>query len=160
MGQAVSDQGRRHYKCRKGDDLTSTAGGHDVSVAHLLNPGYNRTMKMPLAIITLLACPSLVMAGNFAECLLDKLPGVQNDATAYAAAQLCTSKYPERYDSIEQGSGRGLFSYESGAECALDKGADTLSSSAAGQIRVACNRLYNKQCSNLASEFGLNCQSN
>ena len=108
----------------------------------------------------LLACPSLAMAGNFAECLLDKLPGVQNDATAYAAAQLCTSKHPERYDSIAQGSGRGLFSYESGAECALDKGADTLSSSAAGQIRVACNRLYNKQCSNLASEFGLNCQPN
>lgn len=117
-------------------------------------------MKKLIAITVLLACPSVAMAGNYATCLLDKLPGVQNDATAYAAAQLCTSKYPERYDSIEQGSGRGLFSYESGAECALDKGADTLSSSAAGQIRVACNRLYNKQCSNLASEFGLNCQTN
>lgn len=117
-------------------------------------------MKIPLAIIALLACPSLAIADNFAKCLLDKLPGVQNDATAYAAAQLCTSKHPERYDSIAQGSGRGFFSYESGAECALDKGADTLSSSAAGQIRVACNRLYNKQCSNLADEFGLNCQSN
>lgn len=117
-------------------------------------------MKMHLATLTLLVVPSLAMADNFAECLLDKLPGVQNDATAYAAAQLCNSKYPERYDSITQGSGRGLFSYESGAECALDKGADTLSSSAAGQIRVACNRLYNKQCSNLAAEFGLDCQSN
>lgn len=117
-------------------------------------------MKKHLAIIALLACPTLVMADNFAECLLEKLPGVQNDATAYAAAQLCASKYPERYNSIEQGAGRDFFSYESGAECTLDKGADTLSSSAAGQIRVACNRLYNKQCSNLAAEFGLDCQSN
>lgn len=102
-------------------------------------------MNRALTLITLLVCPTIAMASNFAECLLDNLPGVQNDATAYAAAQLCTSKYPERYDSIEQGSGRGFFSYESGAECALDKGADTQSSSAAGQIRVACNRLYNPQ---------------
>ena len=114
---------------------------------------------LPFAALLLSLC-STANAANYATCLLDKLPGVQNDATAYAAAQLCTSKHPERYDSIAQGSGRGLFSYESGAECALDKGADTLSSSAAGQIRVACNRLYNKQCSNLASEFGLNCQPN
>ncbi|MGY8832608.1 MAG: hypothetical protein ACKVIS_24370 [Pseudomonadales bacterium] len=111
-------------------------------------------MKKHLAIIALLACPSMAMADNFAECLLAKLPSVQNDATAYAAAQLCTSKYPERYDSIAQGSGRGFFSYESGAECALDKGADTQSNSAAGQIRVACNRLYDKP-KDLLDEFGL-----
>ena len=101
-------------------------------------------MKKHLAIITLLVCPSMAMADNFAECLLDKLPGVQNDATAYAAAQLCAAKYPERYESIAQGAGRGFFSYESGAECALAKGAETRSNSAAGQIRVACNRLYNE----------------
>ncbi|WP_339731370.1 hypothetical protein [uncultured Pseudomonas sp.] len=34
-------------------------------------------MKNHLAIIILLACPPLAMADNFAECLLDKLPGVR-----------------------------------------------------------------------------------
>lgn len=144
MGQAVSDQGRRHYKCRKGDDLTSTAGGHDVSVAHLLNPGYNRTMKMPLAIITLLACPSVAMAGNYATCLLDALPGLQNDNAATAAWNLCNSRYPGGLDSVTKGSGRGFFGYDSGAECALEESGQTRSNTAAYQIRLACDRLFNE----------------
>ncbi|CAN7524621.1 hypothetical protein LJR071_003567 [Pseudomonas sp. LjRoot71] len=101
-------------------------------------------MKKHLAIIALLACPSLAMANNYAECLLSALPGVHNDTTAYAAAKVCRAEYPDGYDSIAQGSGRGLFSYKSGAECALDKAAKTQSNTAAGMMRVACNRLYNE----------------
>lgn len=99
-------------------------------------------MKKHFAIIALLACPSLVMADNFAECLLDKLPGLQNDNAAYAAVQVCDAKYPGRFDSIPQGDGRGVFSFDSGAECALEKSGSTRSRVAAFQIRHACNRLY------------------
>lgn len=118
---------------------------------------YNASMKKLIITTALLSFSCLAQAGNFATCLLDELPGVQNNNAAGAAYQVCSARYPERYDGVEQGSGRGFFGYESGAECALKKARDTHSQSAAGMIRVACNRLYNKQCSALATEFGLNC---
>ncbi|MDG9927402.1 MULTISPECIES: hypothetical protein [unclassified Pseudomonas] len=114
-----------------------------------------------LLVAALLTFPVLAQAGNFATCLLDELPGVQNNNTAAAAYQVCSAKYPERYSGVEQGSGRGLFNYDSGAECALKEARDTPSQNAAGMIRDACNRLYNvpkKACSALAQEFGLACQ--
>jgi hypothetical protein len=96
----------------------------------------------------------LAIADNFAECLLDKLPGVQNNNSAGAAYQVCSARYPERYAGVEQGSGRGFFGFDSGAECALKKARNTHSQNAAGMIRVACNRLYDKP-KTIAEEFGL-----
>lgn len=116
-------------------------------------------MRRIIAAHLMLLASAPVFAGNFATCLLDELPGTQNDNTAGAAYQVCSAKYPEKYNGVEQGSGRGLLGYDSGAECAVDKAKDTRSQNAAGMIRVACNRLYDKQCSALAQEFGLNCQS-
>lgn len=104
---------------------------------------YNASMKKLIATTAMILCPALAQAENFATCLLDELPGVQNNNSAGAAYQVCSGRYPERYTSVEQGSGRGLLGYESGAECALDKARDTRSNDAAGMIRVACNRLYN-----------------
>ncbi|MDH1012319.1 hypothetical protein N5C80_26605 [Pseudomonas nicosulfuronedens] len=117
------------------------------------------TVKTHLFLAAALLSPTLAMAGNFATCLLDELPGTQNDNTAGAAAQVCGSKYPARYSGVEQGSGRGFFAYESGAECALDKAKDTRSQTAAGMIRVACNRLYDDKKPDLCKEFSLNCDS-
>lgn len=161
MGQAVSDQGRRHYKCRKGDDLTSTAGGHDVSVAHLLNPGYNRTMKMRLAIIALLACPSVAMAENYATCLLDALPDVQNNRAAQAAVQLCEKNHPEQFKNIEYGSSKGfLASYDTPLECFQDKAKSVQSDAAINLIGRACTILYGEAPKpakepDLFDEFGI-----
>lgn len=101
-------------------------------------------MKKHLAIIALLACPSLAMADNYATCLLDKLPGIQNDNAATAAWNLCGTRHPGGLESVDAGSGRGLFSYESGAECALEESGQTRSNTAAYQIRLACDRLYNE----------------
>lgn len=92
----------------------------------------------------LLALPATAFAGNFAECILDKMPGVQNDSAAAAAFQVCNARYPERYRGVTQGEGRGLWGYDSGAECALAKSKDTLSGNGAGMIRMACNALYNQ----------------
>jgi hypothetical protein len=101
-------------------------------------------MRKLLLLIAFSLTPFAAMAGNFATCLLDELPGTQNDNAAGAAYQVCSGKYPARYDGVAQGSGRGFFGYDSGAECALAKAKDTRSNRASGMIRVACNRLYNK----------------
>ncbi|MFK8398184.1 hypothetical protein M2D07_006695 [Pseudomonas sp. BGr12] len=101
-------------------------------------------MKKLAIILITIPLSTLASASDFATCLLDELPGAQNDNVAYAAAQVCGSKFPARYDGVAQGSGRGFFGYDSGAECALAKSKDTRSSRAAGMIRVACNKLYDK----------------
>ena len=81
-------------------------------------------------------------AANFATCLLDKLPGVQNDVAAQAVFQVCSVQHPGAFDMIKQGSGRSLFSYSTGADCTIKKAGETRSNRAAGLIRVACRRLY------------------
>jgi len=43
---------------------------------------YKTGMKAAVLLIALI--PSIAAAGNFATCLLDKLPGVQNDVAAQA----------------------------------------------------------------------------
>ncbi len=112
----------------------------------------NSLKLVPLVVF--LACPLYASASNYATCLLDKLPGLENDNAAYAAVQVCTGNYPKRFDPIPQGSGRGFFGYDSGAECALDKSGDTRSQTASYQIRVACNRLYDEP-GDLFDEFGI-----
>lgn len=107
--------------------------------------------KLLAASLALIASPAL--AGNYATCLLEKLPGVQNDSAARAAMQLCYSKHPQRYLPIPQGDGRGFFTYDSGAECTLDKSASTISRLAAQQIHVACNRLYDAPAAGLFDDL-------
>lgn len=114
-------------------------------------------MTKHFTIVALLAFSGLAQAGNYATCLLDKLPGLQNDQAAAAAIQVCSSQHPGGMEQIAQGEKRGVFGYESGAECALKNAGETRSSTAAYQIRLACDRLYDKQCSPLAKEFGLSC---
>ena len=85
-----------------------------------------------------------VFAGNYATCLLDKAPGLQNDAAAQAAINFCMKEYPSGVNSVARGSGRGWFSYKSGSECALKKAADTHSQLAGRAIFLACNLLYDE----------------
>lgn len=86
---------------------------------------------------------SSVAAGNFATCVLDLMPSSQNNAATYAVTQVCRQKYPDIYKGIAQGSGRGLFGYDSGAECTIKKAAETPNQNAGFAIRRACNCLYN-----------------
>lgn len=119
-------------------------GKRPAWIARQLSWGYNARMKKLIITAALLSLSGLTQAENFATCLLDELPGVQNNSAARAAYQVCSAKYPERYDGVEQGSGRGFLGYDSGAECALKKARDTRSQDIAVMIRVACNRLYDK----------------
>lgn len=88
--------------------------------------------------------PTQALAGNFATCLLDKLPSLQNDIAAQAVYQHCEGMYPTGLPAVKQGSGRGLFSFNSGAECTAKKAGETRSVRAAALIGVACRRLYDE----------------
>ncbi|WP_220816103.1 hypothetical protein [Pseudomonas paralcaligenes] len=102
-------------------------------------------MKIPLIATTLLVFSSLAQAGNYATCLLDKLPGVQNQGATVSAVRVCQSEYPGGLAKVEQGAGRGLFaSYDSGDECTFEKAKDTRFPGAVRIISEACMRLYNK----------------
>lgn len=81
-------------------------------------------------------------AGNFATCILDRMPGTQNDAVMRAVFQICSQKYPGRFEFIPQGQGRGWFGYDSGVECAAKEAAKTPNNRAANLISIACRRLY------------------
>lgn len=96
-----------------------------------------------LALAALLV-PAAASAGNFAECILERVPGLENNHAANAAHQVCIAKYPGGLPSVKQGVGRGFFSYDSGAECTLKKAADTRSDRAAQLISLACRRLYDE----------------
>ncbi|MFV3385387.1 hypothetical protein ACNFCJ_08030 [Pseudomonas sp. NY15364] len=102
-------------------------------------------MTKHFTIVALLAFSGLAQAGNYATCLLDKLPGVQNHGASVSAVRVCQSKYPGGLAGVEQGAGRGLFaSYDSGDECTYDKAKDTRYTGAVRVMAEACMRLYNK----------------
>lgn len=94
------------------------------------------------ALLPALLIPTLAAASNYAECILKVVPGVQNDPAAYAAHQVCLSKFPGGIQAVKQGSGRGFFAYDSGAECTLKKAGDTRSQSGAAMISASCRKLY------------------
>jgi hypothetical protein len=89
--------------------------------------------------------PDGKIAGKNAACLLDNLPGTENDIAAYSIRDTCFNKYPSEFYYAAQGSGRGVFGYKSGDECTGKKAAKTHSKAAAKMIRYACNILYNKE---------------
>lgn len=86
-------------------------------------------------------------AGNYAECLLDKLPGTSSSIATVATINACAKKYPDRLDGVKYGAGLSLFGfgYSSPDECAADKAKNTPNNQAAAQIMQACIRLYTKE---------------
>ena len=98
-----------------------------------------------LIVALFIAAPhSPAFAADYATCLLKNLPGLQNEAAARAAIQLCLEEHPLGINGVEQGSGRGVFGYESGAKCAMKKAASTRSQVAGNGIYMACRLLYDE----------------
>lgn len=82
-------------------------------------------------------------AGNYATCLLDKLPGVENQAATSSAVQMCQTDYPGGLTNVPQGDELGFFaSYRSGDECTLEESKGTRFVPAVQLIRSACHKLY------------------
>lgn len=100
-------------------------------------------MTKHFTIVALLAFSGLAQAGNYATCLLDKLPGVQNQAATSAAIRMCQTDHPGGMVKVPQGDSRGFFaSFRSGSECTLEKSKDTRFVPATQLISSACHRLY------------------
>lgn len=99
---------------------------------------------LTLALIFLAATPA-AFAGNFAECLLDKLPGVRSNQATTASLRLCLSQYPGKFESVPQGVGRGLFAkYSSGDECTVELAKEVTDRQAGVLIAKSCRRLYDE----------------
>lgn len=93
-------------------------------------------------LLSTLAAPAL--AANMATCLLDKLPGTQNDVAAQAVFQVCSAEHPGGIQAVPQGDGRGMLGFKSGPECTAKKAGDTRSTRAAELIGMACRKLYDE----------------
>ena len=77
---------------------------------------------------------------NFHECILERLPGVQNDLAAIAETNQCRQEFPD-FTPPEKAS--HLFTGpETVDECLRKYAHDTPSNYAANQIRDACFQLY------------------
>ncbi len=97
--------------------------------------------RMIIAALLCLVAAPVMAADNFAECIIAKMPGVQNDIAANAVFQVCQSNNPTGFVSVQQGAGMGLFS-PSSAECVAKNASDTKSYRAAYLIGIACRKLY------------------
>lgn len=97
---------------------------------------------MKHAITLLLISLSFGAHANFAECILEKMPGSVNDAVTNAAHSTCAADYPARFFDIEQGSGLGIFDHSDANACVLKSAKNTPSNRASYQIAAACRCLY------------------
>lgn len=95
-------------------------------------------------LVVCLAAAAPALAANMATCLLDKLPGTQNDVAAQAVFQVCSAEHPGGIQAVPQGDGRGMLGFKSGPECTAKKAGDTRSTRAAELIGMACRRLYDE----------------
>ena len=95
-----------------------------------------------LVALLLAAVTAPAFAANYAACILDQMPSVANDVAAHAVHQVCLRENPEGLNAVEQGSGRGFFSFDSGAECTAKKAGEVRSNQAARMIGISCRKLY------------------
>jgi hypothetical protein len=102
--------------------------------------------KMKLATITVSAIfiVAEAHAGNYAECILDKMPGTSNAPAAFAVSKSCTTEYAGQYGTVERGSGLGLFGFKDPEACIIKRSRDTAQPNAAFMIAAACRCLYGK----------------
>jgi hypothetical protein len=101
-----------------------------------------RTYVHKATLLCVLFISPIAWAGNFAECILSKMPGSANAATSGAVYQTCSQDFPDRYAGVIRGSGKGLFGYKDGNACIIKKGKETSFQPAASSIAVACRCLY------------------
>lgn len=102
-------------------------------------------MSRKLSFIGLFLClltAGPAIADNYADCVLDKMPGSQNDMTTNAIVRSCLESHPLGYREVKKGSGRGLFGFKSPDACILKKAKDTPNARGAQMISVGCHCLY------------------
>ena len=79
---------------------------------------------------------------NYWECILDQMPGSQNDIDALAVKKLCRQKFPDyswRKEVPKKAS--GLFT-DSATECLEEFASKTPSAEGQRELRAACIGMY------------------
>ena len=110
-----------------------------------LNWGYVMRILFYLIIITVITGCTFKEPSNFAECILENMPGVSNESARSAVHRQCKKQYPNKLKEIKQGSGLGFNStFKSRDECVIEKNRNTLNKNAAININLACYCLYEK----------------
>ena len=102
-------------------------------------------MKREIAIASFVAVLFLApnaFAGNFAECVLEKMPGSANEAITTAVMSTCSDENPGGYYNVIKGSGLGIFGFRDPNACTLKKAHDTPNQRGAVLIAYACRCLY------------------
>lgn len=89
--------------------------------------------------------PSIATAGNFATCILERMPGVKAPQVSAAVVRACQAAHPDGLQGVAWGAGKGWFAkYQSPDECLSDKAKETALLIAVSHIRNACGVLYGK----------------
>lgn len=78
--------------------------------------------------------------GNYAECLLENLPGVRNDVAVTEIVRKCLSEFPEAFDGVKPRT--SIFGRQTWSECTLNYSKDIGAERGAALVRSACRRLY------------------
>ena len=82
---------------------------------------------------------------NFAECILEKIPGANSEIVRSAAYQQCRSTFGEMFYDIRKGNKAGVFSsYSDGQECLIDKSKGLVHKNSVINIKTACSCLYDE----------------
>lgn len=81
-------------------------------------------------------------ASNIYECLLDKMPGVKNDATAVELYKICKKEFPISPEYVEKK--KTFFGVKTTSECIIKHAENVTSPKAAQWIRHSCYKLYEK----------------
>ena len=75
---------------------------------------------------------------NYWDCIIEEMPGVQNDVAARAVLRKCNNEAPNR--TVERK--RFTFLGMNAEKCLLKNAKDVRSNLGAAQIRWACRSLY------------------
>lgn len=100
-----------------------------------------RILVLPALILVLSACSS---EQNFAECIIQNMPGASSDQVRGLVYSECRANHPDMYYEIERGSGRGIIGYSNDRECTIALAKDTPNQAAVVNIRQACSCLYSE----------------
>jgi len=81
-------------------------------------------------------------SSNFYECILDDMPGTENDQVAAQIFLKCKKEHPNKSNIKKKSS---IFGIKTRSECILKYGKSTASKLGVANISNACYKLYPKQ---------------
>lgn len=93
-----------------------------------------------LCVVSSVAYAGMFGPSNYWDCVLDEVPGSQNDAAARAVIRKCGSLFPDPEEKVEKKSG-GIFG-TTAEDCILERGKNTSGNLAPRLLANACFKLF------------------